>query len=505
MRYALLSGIAGFLLAASDSFDSAHLNDANKVTRNHVQFKRLYQHADVEMAGLRAVAVREGDDYWLQQLAQREDTYSMLILAAQNGDPAERLEWLSRAASLGSAEAQFQLALEVSQSEERVSLLTSSANQAFLPAQHALANWYLMQADIEQAIPWLLKTASHFPDDALSLALLQWQEGEREQAKRWFQQAANADNVAAQRYVSALAEGEQALPELSSNPILFRPLNTQVQTQDKRCSMQILPLALSLSNFVQAKRMIDQLFSDERLQRLPLCVSEPVWMSAQDLPCSDLNSAGRARLVCRLQQLASIIRLTGTTHVVLFTPAARAYVDAGIMYLDSNDTYSVFVHELAHFAGFADEYPMSERIADVHCERQQAPNILFAGELTYQPIARAEYWESLITNNADDQLGIYPARTCANTQVQAYKLTAARTFMEFHDTEYIPDIYLQLWEEQLLQRKHWYPVAINLAREYQQLGRHSEAQEWREIAQQQAQLPPQTVPFASSLEVVPNN
>jgi hypothetical protein len=47
--------------------------------------------------------------------------------------------------------------------------------------------------------------------------------------------------------------------------------------------------------------------------------------------------------------------------------------------------------------------------------------------------------------------------------MRAYKPSKAMTFMEFHDIEYIPRVYVELWQEALEQQRNSLPVLTNLA------------------------------------------
>jgi hypothetical protein len=129
---------------------------------------------------------------------------------------------------------------------------------------------------------------------------------------------------------------------------------------------------------------------------------------------------------------------------VIVTDRGKANVDNGVMYLDIADDYAVFVHELAHFAGFVDEYPMSAQQANIVCRSVKAPNLVVEGELTYQPISRIQEWRTL-----DQSLSLSVSRTCEKVGVTAYKPSTAMTFLEHHDIGHIPPIYLALWRSQI--------------------------------------------------------
>ncbi|WP_100640952.1 tetratricopeptide repeat protein [Alteromonas facilis] len=490
-RYLSIAAVCSAILVclpSSQSFDAQYLHLLTGDERAQLELKRLHFGVDGDISKLRDIAVRAGDDYWLMELASKDDVTSMLVLAERSTRESTRINWLARAANLGSAEGQFQLALESDSVNKRLSLLLSSAQAGHLPAQHALANWFIMNQSVDDALPWLEKTANHYPDDAFALAKYYWQMARVEEAKAYFLLAKDMGEQRAESYLQTVIEGPSTVDAIVSSKMVYTNID-RTPSDTKACAMNLLPVAKSLANQVQAQQMITQLQQDKRLSSLPICVSPPVWLEDSELTCEVKLRSGAQRMMCDLTQLEPIVTQHNVTHVIVFNPVGRAYVDMGAMYLDLNDTYAVFVHELAHFAGFADEYPMSEHLADIHCEQQTAPNLLFAGEIAYEPHTRAAEWQRIIELSDGKSLGIHSARTCNNVNRKAYKLTAARTFLEFHDSEYIPEVYRTLWREQLLAKRQWYPVSINIAHLYQERGMQSSASHWFNVAYNQSLQP----------------
>jgi carboxypeptidase C (cathepsin A) len=110
--------------------------------------------------------------------------------------------------------------------------------------------------------------------------------------------------------------------------------------------------------------------------------------------CSS-NFDNEARLGCGLYPLSQLKTPLSFTHMVVFAEQGKANVNNGVMFLDQTDTYSVFVHELAHFAGFVDEYALPESLADYHCSKNLAPNLLLS------PLPEAFQIESETDNQND--------------------------------------------------------------------------------------------------------
>ena len=98
-----------------------------------------------------------------------------------------------------------------------------------------------------------------------------------------------------------------------------------------------------------------------------------------------------------------------------------------------------------------------------------------------------------MSETSTQDAGIYPARTCNNVQQKSYKLVNSRTFMEFHDTNNIPDIYRRIWHDQLTNRAHWYPVAVIIARWHERAADYQTAQTWYAFAETQATTEPRAV------------
>lgn len=457
------------------------------------QLETLYrQHRFGEVEAkqrLSKAAVAMENEYWLSLLAQYGDLEAIRKLVELSEDPNEQSRWLKQAANLGDPSVQFRLALEEQDPVARLKLLTASAQSGLLDAQHALVEWFVLNEQFELALPWLDKTAKHYASDAFRLAEYHWRLGDSAAAITWYQEAANLGHRDAASYA---ANAERGVSELSAlldkdSDWNIAGLGSSQRLRPEMCEQRILPVARSLANMVQAKAMLSQWQQDERLASLPICLSQPVWLPASSVDCGEGQRAGSARIQCSIQPLEEVISHHQITHVVFFNPSNRAYVDAGLMYLDLHDTYSVFIHELAHFAGFVDEYPIAETLAQFHCYHQSAPNLIFDGEIHYQPAERAEQWQQLIGSATDDDIGLYPARSCNNVQVKSYKLTDKRTFLEFHDTNLIPDVYIRLWQQQLKDKKHWFPVAENLARQYEKRGDYAKASQWRQFAVMQQQ------------------
>ena len=257
----------------------------------------------------------------------------------------------------------------------------------------------------------------------------------------------------------------------TTRPLLLKDLLLQ---EAQQCVQQLQFVVSSESAIQQAASFQQQFIDDKRLALLPICINRPMWVEAQQLDC-DANWQSSGRLGCNLQPLGPQLRALNFTHLVIFAEEGKANVHNGVMFLDRQDTYDVFVHELAHFAGFVDEYPLSKTLARDICEGDNAPNLTF--QQAKQETANLSRWSSM----SDEQgISIDIARTCDRHSAQAFKPTSDITFMEFHDHAYIPSIYIAAWLKVLAKPQALTPAYINFAQLYEEQNKLIQGKYWRQ-------------------------
>lgn len=294
----------------------------------------------------------------------------------------------------------------------------------------------------------VLQAKTH--EDVLKIALQQWQNGLVEQAIESFKLAANLGSSTARFYLPYVSRLNNQ-PEQNSS--LAHWANAQ-------CKQQLVFIAADLSALSQANLMMQQFKQDKRLRTLPICIAPQIVFVPELLQCEDHDAA--TRITCDIAPLGATLKNVQFTQLVVFTQSGKANVHNGIMYLDQQDTYDVFVHELAHFAGFVDEYPLSAGLAERICAGVDAPNIVFQQAGQTQP--NVDYWRRLKLLSKVAQT---PVRTCDNTSAQAFKASPEMTFMEYHDFRNIPPVYLQAWQYVLNQPSQLTPAYINFAQLYE--------------------------------------
>jgi hypothetical protein len=244
------------------------------------------------------------------------------------------------------------------------------------------------------------------------------------------------------------------------------------------CNQTLLFVTPNIGSLVQAEHFRTRFAQDPRLKSLSICIYDVTWFDPVDITCEE-NWQQSGRLGCQLLSLAEKLKSLPFTHLVMFADKGKANVHNGIMFLDRMDTFDVFIHELAHFSGFIDEYPLSQSLAKRVCAGVDAPNIVF--KHAEQSKIDRQYWQSIgLQNNTD----IFAARTCDNHSTQAFKASNKLTFMEFHDTAYIPANYLIAWQRQLQKTPNQPSAHVNFAQLYEQSNNLSESQFWRARYQQ---------------------
>lgn len=241
----------------------------------------------------------------------------------------------------------------------------------------------------------------------------------------------------------------------------------------KNCKQTLLFVTPDLESLAQAEQFRTRFAQDQRLSDLPICIYDVTWFDPENISCDkDWQQSGR--LGCQLLSVAKKLKTLSFTHLVIFASEGKANVHNGIMFLDRHDTYDVFVHELAHFSGFIDEYPLSQSLAKRVCGGVDAPNMVFRhGQ---QTLADRQYWRSIGMNMGKD---VFAARTCDNHPSQAFKASNQLTFMEYHDTAFIPPQYLTAWQKQLGTTPNQPSAHVNFAQLYEQSNNLTESQFWR--------------------------
>ncbi|MDO6566065.1 sel1 repeat family protein [Alteromonas sp. 1_MG-2023] len=411
-------------------------------------------------------------NYWLEQLASINNADAAWALYQLLGEEAAS-DRLIRLAALGNvAEAQLAFAMATENPDKREKWLIRAAEQGYMPAQAALADWYLLHAQPGLAKPWLEKTAMQDMQSAFKYGRLLWDENNREDAKSYILRAAKEGHKLAQQLSSVI---NRYTPTTSS-----RVANYNWQSKPV-CYQRIQLVATSLATIARADRLYKDYLNDERLSELPLCIAPPIWLENNVLDCH-ANFNGQGNLACNVKPLAPLVETRNITHAIVVSEQGKANVQNGVMYLDISDSYTVMVHELAHFAGFIDEYALSRNAARRYCSNEgistfAPPNLTMDGAIAYHPQNTVNRWETKAKNEFLP-LRVGFAKTCGEINVTSYKPSRVITFMEHHDSGVIPDLYLSLWQDQLANPNAQRPISMNLFQAFHQNGETNQAGQW---------------------------
>jgi hypothetical protein len=190
--------------------------------------------------------------------------------------------------------------------------------------------------------------------------------------------------------------------------------------------------------FQQAQSLYTRYVFDASLAFLPVCLTPP-WLVAPLAYVWDgrHNSA-------QINQTRPLVRHTTPrqAHRIVFHAINKAYVLGDTMHLAYNTPYRVFVHELAHFVAFADEYSLSPELAKLQCF---APGYLNR-RVRQQGEAFAYLWQVLDSGGmvVDDPV----CSKLTNQQWQKMDLPQWH-FLHYNDVRRIPFVYQHMWQWEL--------------------------------------------------------
>jgi len=472
---AMLIGLSTYLCGSathSSHVLNYYINDQQHAQAYQGLWPAAKNGASNSLDQLVELAFINNDEYWLQQAASLNHLQAQLYLAELASSEQTQQYWWRQAAQNGHSPSLFELFLVENDTSKRVEYLNQAAQLNYPAAVIALSKYWYDSGNQKQALYWLSKASHYDKYSEFLLARLLWSTGEHTQAKKHF--SAAAEFITEAKDYALLSESMQQ-----------KGLESLAQQHDhfsEQCAQQLQFVATTLDSAVQATQFMKSFQKDSRFKDMPICINKVIWLKPKELQCDLVDHRQR----CDLSRLASKMFTPSYTHLVLFLPTGTAYVQHGLMHLDQADTYSVFVHELAHFVGFLDEYAILPALAQQHCYQNNAPNLLigdniyasatFADWQKYaENLSPAEYNEADVTEQSEPTidtntvsgLEMSESRTCSKLDINGYKPSSGITFLEHHDTEYIPAIYLLIWKDLLLNsyqnvaiEEHFYNIAM---------------------------------------------
>ena len=139
---------------------------------------------------LREIALEQNADYWLDRLLELGDGEVAWQRYLAQPQAALAPNWLKLAADSGIPVAQYTFALEQNSPIAKQKWLTLAANANLPDAQVALADWFLLQQDNNQALPWLKKAAEFDAKSQTTLAKILWQQNQQADSIGFLKRAA---------------------------------------------------------------------------------------------------------------------------------------------------------------------------------------------------------------------------------------------------------------------------------------------------------------------------
>lgn len=245
---------------------------------------------------------------------------------------------------------------------------------------------------------WLSRSVQHQYVPAIEqLAAVFFEQGQYEKAQRLLKLYYNESQLLALALTQAISKGDiKRINNLASkvdNDATLLSLQHKIKTYfitSKKSFTHVIERDVSLnnapeicSNSIQfyATNLVDLQKADNLIKRVatdPLskhfCFLPVRYVSLPDLHCTHQNTEV---IQCNEEQWPNGIKNDSAKYLVMLLPNGGANVHKGIMYLDNNDTIDVFTHELSHFLGFVDEYPLVKGHSFCQVESViKAPNIV---------------------------------------------------------------------------------------------------------------------------------
>lgn len=336
-----------------------------------------------------------------------------------------------------------------------------AAHRGAFTAQFQLANRYWDKGNRTQAYYWWQQSAYGLNESSIQRLMRYFPAGHQ----RWLMLSARAGNVESQRQL-AQTELNDANVSLSQWLVRWEAVeeawvSEQVRLvkhyQDSAQCSRTVPVIASGPH--QKQRYLDLLAAiDESPFKLQNWCTR--WVVDETLQCTTQGSRDRAH--CEVKP--------SYDKQVVFAVKGIASANNHTLTLTATSSDSVVQHELGHWAGFADEYAMSEPLAKQFCSgdyQHPSLNVVVTSAQPYYSAdeVRAIYqrlpwrealasWQHIATKRGDkwalgsvgsEAPGLFKTDTCnAVADKQAWRPVNVSTAMEQHDTKYWPRLYYKL-------------------------------------------------------------
>ncbi|ASP49243.1 hypothetical protein [Cognaticolwellia beringensis] len=378
--------------------------------------------------------------------------------------------------------------------DERLAQLLKNGNEQawiHLAKHHAnesastafqLGEYYLKQKQVSAAQLWYqLAIRQHHVTARLALANSYFDQHQYADIKSLLLPILNNEKALALLYKLALQQGDLSFIQAyksklahGDNAGLFNELEQfSVFSQNVRhksehntaCSIDVQLFATNLAGLRHGKQLT-LAFEGHKLAKY-ICVLTPKYIPAEVVNCQHQPTDKIRCNASKWLQRSDI----NSRYLGVIVEQGSANVDNGIMYIDQQDNLDVLVHELSHFIGFVDEYPLPKQ----HQKCQQFQQTPFAHNLVvldkyYQgergnlreSILLQLPWRSLVKDSTpilsnhpqgwqlgtpvehNNEIGLFTTNSCnSKRDTQAFKPLAHRTKLEYFELDF-PDIYLNI-------------------------------------------------------------
>jgi len=385
-----------------------------------------------------------------------------------------------------------------------------ATKQGYLPAAIALARIYFKQEKYQQAFSLVSNTTTNIEGVILAIKIAISNSNINFVIDN-YQQLINKRLVTPESldlYNSLIKY--QVIPRESK-------LLTDVTTQDNElkigkgeCQISVQFFATTLANL----RQLDQTLAQFTAHPLApyVCFSEIRYVAQSKLGCDHEDNK---RISCNGYAWMQQGNIT-TRYVGVLVPKGGANVNKGILYIDKADTVAVFAHEISHFIGFIDEYPLPKNhnvCSSVQSEAfshniailkpfyygtrakiranilSQLPwaALIEADTPILQPIQRAsgktfskQKWQVGTGDSISTEVGLFKAQSCQLRTLQAFKPIKRQSQLRYFEKEF-PAEYkaiLALNPNAYLMPSFHYNVALALIND----GKSDQVQHWLDKA-----------------------
>jgi hypothetical protein len=245
----------------------------------------------------------------------------------------------------------------------------------------------------------------------------------------------------------------------------YNIINSSNIASGKRCLAKIAPFATNLDDLAY----FDKLISSSNLDPLKpyLCFSPVKYISKIELNC---HHSENESIECNEAIWKNKNSLTNQRFVAVLFDKGGANVNAGILYIDSDDNEKVFFHELTHLLGFIDEYPLPKN----HLRCSAVQDSMFSHNIVILPRAyqgsRREVRKKILSQlpwakyiltetriisyttegwmlgtlvDEHDTVGAFIAESCNENDFVAIRPLKQRTALRYFEEKF-PSLYLQM-------------------------------------------------------------